>query len=141
MSMIEDAQILSETTNDSAQSGGLPDWLVSLADMLSGGRKGKFVTDALESFDLVKDPQQFKTIYNQNPGIINDYFNQIDLVKVNKAFGGQAKPAMKLVIKDIAVNNIPGILIGTAAGIILGRLLVRQNPTEIWDDVVEAWND
>ena len=141
MSMIEDAHIISESTNTTQPSGGLPNWLVSIADMLSAGRRGKFVTDALESFDLAKDPQQLKSIYDQNSGIINDYFNQVDLVKVNKAFGGQAKPVMKAAIKDIAVNNIPGILIGTAAGIVLGRLLLRNNPSELWDDIQEAWND
>jgi len=138
---IEDAHIISETMNDTpSASKGLPTWLVSVADLLTTGRKGKMATDALAAFNLVKDPATLRTIYSQNESVINDYFNQIDLNKVNDAFGGNAKPAMKVLVKDIAVNNIPGLLIGLGVGAALGGLFLRRNP-EIVDDIMEAWND
>ena len=127
MSFIEDANILSETPANQA-TGGLPDWLVGVADMLTRNDKGKVVTNALVSFDLVKDPAKLQQIYQQNPAILNDYFSQIDLQKVNKQFGGKAKPALKATIKSYAMNNMPGVLIGLGIGAAIGGLFLRHNP-------------
>jgi len=127
MSFIEDANILSETPTNQA-NGGLPDWLVGVADMLTRNDKGKVVTNALVSFDLVKDPAKLQQIYQQNPAILNDYFSQIDLQKVNKQFGSKAKPALKATIKSYALNNMPGVLIGLGIGAAIGGFLLRGNP-------------
>ena len=139
MSFIEDANILSETQTDSA-GGGLPNWLVGAADMLTMNDKGKVVTSALVSFDLVKDPVKLQQIYDQNKSILNDYFNQIDLQKVNKQFGGKAKPALKATIKNIALNNMPGVLIGLGLGALVGGFFLRHNPGA-FDGIMERFND
>ena len=127
MSLIEDANILSETPNKQA-TGGLPTWLVGVADVLTRNDKGKVITNALTSFDLVKDPAKLQQIYEQNTGVINDYFSQIDLQKVNQQFGSKAKPALKATIKSYALNNMPGVLIGLGIGAAIGGFLLRGNP-------------
>ncbi|HKJ33991.1 MAG TPA: hypothetical protein VKA34_19320 [Balneolales bacterium] len=137
MMEIEDAQIIGENQlgapsgSGTSQKGKLPNWIVTLANLVTYNDKGKLATQALSAYNVVKNKPQFEAYFQQHKDVINGYFNQIDLQKVNQQFGSQAKPVLTGAIKGVAANNLPGLLFGLAGGLLVGGLFLRLNPASI----------
>ena len=119
---IEDAQIISE---QSLSDSNVPSWLVNLADKFTGNHKGFYVTNFLIGEDLVKDQQKIRLIYNQHHDSIDQYFNQVDLNKVNQKWGGDLVKQIDRSLKDKIRQNMPGILGGAAVGAGLTIVLIK----------------
>lgn len=110
-------------TATNAGKTAVPNWIVTLADLLTYGQKGKAVTYLAVQENLVKNPTTFKQIYTQHASVLNSYFGQIDLHKLNSQLGSRGAPTMQAITKAIGMYSIPSLIIGFAGGYFISKIL------------------
>ncbi len=113
---ISDAHIIDEQHYTDLGDSGLPDWLINVADVITKNRKGGYITDALISQGLAKNPQALRQIFGANKAAINAYFEQIDLQALNQELGGKVVPIIETKARDLVKNNVPGLVVGLLVG-------------------------
>ena len=86
----------------------------ALIGSATSGRRGKYATIALNMADLTTSKQGISSLYEQHSGVIDAYFEYVDVVKLSK----------KLKLDQMAASSAPKAILKAgglvAAGILLG---------------------
>ena len=96
---------------------------ISLADHALSGKKGKAATTAIIMADLTNDKDGFNNVYHQHAGIINRYFEYVDLQAVSELISLEetiVKSRPMAALKHVGFLSM-GIAIGIAGLTVINR--------------------
>lgn len=101
---------------------------ISLADRALSGKKGKAATTAIIMADLTTDKEGLNNVYRQHAGVINRYFEFVDLQAVSDLIGLEetvAKSKSMATLKQAGFVSM-GIAIGIAGLTFINRKRASQ---------------
>jgi len=88
---------------------------IRLADRALTGKKGKAATTAIIMADLATDKDGLNSVYSQHAGVINQYFEYVDLQAVSDLVGLEETVASSQPVA--ALRNAGMLSVGIAIGI------------------------
>jgi hypothetical protein len=101
---------------------------ISLADRALAGKKGKAATTAIIMAGLTTDKDGLNNVYRQHAGVINRYFEYVDLEAVSDLVGLEETIASS---KPVAGLKNAGILsVGIAIGIAGLAFITRKRSSQ-----------